>query len=120
MVVNEPKIAFVVSRYEPPPALEVRVNFGVFAGRQATPAEIDELASWLLDEVGVVTIVAEERHELDPRLETSVHLVRIELGTAQVPDNDLDRRRLERKLVERAEHWARTCIANRPAPGLDI
>ena len=99
--------------------LEVRVNFGVFAGRQATPAEIDELGAWLLDEIGAVTIVAEERHELDATLETSVHLVRIELGPMQVPDNELDRRRLERRLVERAEHWARNCIAHRHVPGLD-
>ena len=119
MSTDEPHLAFVVPR-ERQSALEVRVNFGVFAGRQATPAEIDELASWLLDEVGVVTIVAEERHELDARLETSVHIVRIELAAPQVPDNDLDRRRLEHKLVERAEHWARNCIASRPVPGLDL
>jgi hypothetical protein len=114
----EPKIAFSVSRQEPP-ALEVRVNFGVFAGRQVTPAEIDELGRFLLDEVGAVTIVAEDRYELDPELETSVHIVRIELAPRQIPSNDLDRRRLERTLVERAEHWARACIADRQAPGLD-
>jgi hypothetical protein len=28
------QIAFAVSRLEPQPALEVRVNFGVFAGRR--------------------------------------------------------------------------------------
>ena len=115
---DEPRLAFCVSRQEPP-ALEVRVNFGVFAGRQVTPAEIDELGRFLLDEVSAVTIVAEDRHELDATLETSVHIVRIELGERQVPTNDLDRRRLERTLVERAEHWARSCIAQRHAPGLD-
>ena len=115
---TEPKLAFCVSRPEPP-ALEVRVNFGVFAGRSATPAEIDELARFLLDEVEAVTIVAEERHELDRALETSVHMVRIEIPSGQLPTNDLDRRRLERTLVERAEHWARSCIAQRQAPGLD-
>jgi hypothetical protein len=118
MLMEEPMIAFVAARPDQA-ALEVRVNFGVFAGRQATPAEIDELAGWLLDEVGIVTIVAEERHDVDRHLETAVHIVRIELAAAQVPENDLDRRRLERKLVERAEHWARNCIAHRHAPGLD-
>lgn len=117
-MIDEPKLAFLVSRQEPP-ALEVRVNFGIFAGRSATPAEIDELARFLLDEVGAVTIIAEERHELDSTLETSVHLVRIELVKNQVPDNDLDRRRLEHKLVERAEYWARSCIAHRHAPDLE-
>jgi len=116
--VDEPRLAFSVG-HQDGPGVEVRVNFGVFAGRTATPAEIDELGRFLLDEVGAVTIVSEQRHELDPTLETSVHLVRIELARSQVPDNDLDRRRLEHKLVERAEHWARTCIARRHAPDLD-
>ena len=47
--------------------VEVRVNFGVFAGRRATPAEIDELAKALLPKVGEVAIVAEERHEIGGR-----------------------------------------------------
>ena len=114
---SELPIAFASTSPEPS-ALEVRVNFGVFAGRQATPAEIDELGVYMLDEVGPITIVAEERHELDGTLETSVHLVRIELAAAQVPENDFERRRLEQKLVERAEHWARACIDRRHTPGI--
>jgi len=115
---DEPRLAFSVPPSKPP-ALEVRVNFGVFAGRQVTPAEIDELGRWLLDEVAAVTIVAEERHELDATLETSVHIVRIEVAGSLVPTNDLDRRRLEHTLVERAEHWARSCIAHRHAPRIE-
>jgi hypothetical protein len=115
---DEPRLAFVVPRQEPP-SLELRVNFGVFAGRQVTPAEIEELGRYLLDEVGAVTIVAEERHELDPTLETAVHMVRIEIAGHLLPTNDLDRRRLERALVDRAEHWARSCIAHRQAPGIE-
>lgn len=115
---DEPRLAFVVPKQEPP-SLELRVNFGVFAGRQATPAEIEELGRFLLDEVPAVTIVAEERHEVDATLETSVHMVRIEIGGTLLPTNDLDRRRLEHTLVERAEHWARSCIAHRHAPGID-
>ena len=34
---EEPSIAFAVRRHEDP-GLEIRVNFGVFAGRAATPA----------------------------------------------------------------------------------
>jgi hypothetical protein len=114
---EEPRLAFCVSQHDPP-ALELRINFGVFAGRPVTPAEIDDLARYLLDEVGAVTIVAEDRHELDPTLETAVHMVRVEIDDAKLPTNDLDRRRLEHTLVERAEHWARACIAQRHAPGL--
>ena len=106
-------MAFVVPRREPP-AIEVRVNFGVFAGRAATPAEIDRLAEWLLDEVQDVSIISEERHEIDAHVEASVHLVRIEV-TDGVPEDDEARNALEGRILERAEHWARQCVAERHA-----
>ena len=77
-------MAFAVHRHDPP-AIEVRVNFGVFAGREATAAEIDRLAEWLLDEVGEVSIISEERHEIDAHVEASVHQVRIEVGAGPRP-----------------------------------
>jgi hypothetical protein len=86
---------------------EVRVNFGIFAGRDATPAEIDRLAEWLLDEVGEVTIVSEERHEIDAHGEAVIHQVRI-----AVEQNDPE---TTRRIVERAEHWAKVCAAERHA-----
>src|SRR5919108_6419609 len=81
---GEPVLAFAVHEHEPP-ALEVRVNFGMFAGREATPAEIDGLAASLLDQVGAVSIVAEERHEIDDHSEAAIHQVRIEVGTEALP-----------------------------------
>jgi len=107
----DPTMAFAVHQHDPP-AIEVRVNFGMFAGRAATPAEIDRLAEWLLDEVGEVSIISEERHEIDSQVEASVHQVRIEVSS-DVPADDTGRRRLERRLLERAEHWARQCVAER-------
>src|SRR6188474_2021288 len=71
---NEPQLAFCVRETEPP-GVEVRVNFGVFAGRGATPAEIDDLASALVPKVGDVSIVAEERHEIGPETEVSLNQV---------------------------------------------
>ncbi len=103
-------MAFVVDRGDPP-AVEVRVNFGIYAGRAATPAEIDRLAEWLLDEVGAVSIVAEERHEIDGRGEASIHQVRIELDHGDAE--------LELRILERAEHWARLCVADRHADVTD-
>ena len=100
-------MAFVVDRPDTP-ALEVRVNFGVFAGRAATRAEIDRLADWLLDEVGGVSIISEERHEIDGHGEASIHQVRIELDDA-ADENTAQR------ILERAEHWARVCVAERHA-----
>lgn len=105
-------MAFAVHHHDPP-AVDIRVNFGVFAGRGATPAEIDRLASWLLDEVGEVSIISEERHEIDANAEASVHQVRIELAPDRVPREGPERVELERRIVERAEHWARLCVAER-------
>jgi len=107
-------MAFVVDHWDPP-AVEVRVNFGVFAGREATPAEIDRLAQWLLDEVGEVSIVSEERHEIDADAEASIHLVRIEIPPEDVPADGAARAELAQRLVERAEHWGRLCAAERHA-----
>ena len=64
-------MAFPVHHHESP-VIEVRVNFGMYAGREATAAEIDRLGEWLLDEV-------------------------------------------EQRILERAEHWARLCVAERHA-----
>src|SRR5881275_1876754 len=105
----DPSMAFSVHRREPP-AIEVRVNFGVYAGREATAAEIDRLAEWLLDEVGEVSIISEERHEIDAQVEASLHQVRIEVGSDRVPAADAERRAIEERILERAEHWARVCV----------
>lgn len=92
------------------PGLEIRVNFGIFAGRQATPAEIDQLAETLLPEVGDVSIVAEDRHEIDENLEVSVHQIRIEVTSEQVEAGSPG---LEDRMCAIAEQWAETCIADR-------
>ena len=79
---------------------DIRVNFGMFAGREATRAEIDELAKALLDEVDAITIVAEQRTIADREMEASVHQIRVEL------DEDDPQRPL---LI--AEQWAEACVA---------
>ncbi|HTR33727.1 MAG TPA: hypothetical protein VMH47_07610 [Gaiellaceae bacterium] len=107
-------MAFAVDRRDPP-AIEVRVNFGVFAGREATPAEIERLAELLLDEVGEVTVIAEERHLLDANAEASLHQVRIEVSADLAPAQPAARAELERRIVERADYWARVCVADRHA-----
>jgi hypothetical protein len=105
-------LAFAV--HDPhPPALEVRVNFGMFAGREATPAEIDDLAAQVLEKVGSVSIVSEARHEIDSRSEAAIHQVRIEVDADSVPDNRSRREELAGRLIETAERWADACIAER-------
>ena len=97
----------LVFRAEPPaaPELEVRVNFGVFAGRNATQAEIDDLARQLRDEVESFAIVAEERHEFGGDVEASLRQVVIE-----IPEG---RDELEERVLEVAERWAMECIHSR-------
>ena len=58
---------------------DIRVNFGMFAGREATQAEIDDLAHDLLAEVQAITIISEQRTVAGRDLEASVHQIRIEL-----------------------------------------
>ncbi len=103
-----------------PPGLEIRINFGVFAGREATPAELEELAQAILPEVQEVSVVAENRHEVGPESEASVHQVRVEVSVAELPEDDVERDRLARRLVGIAERWAEACIADRHAEVAEI
>ena len=111
---TQPALAFPVLEHEPP-ALEIRINFGVFAGRETTPAEIDELARLVLPEVGEVSIVSEERHEIGQHVEASLHQVRIEVAGEHLPDDAPGREQLCQRLVDKAERWAEACIADRHA-----
>lgn len=110
----EPQLAFIVREVEPP-GVEVRVNFGIFAGRGATPAEIDELAKALVPKVGEVSIVAEERHEIGEDSEASLNQVRVEVSPEHLPDDQHELDMLCGRLLEAAEAWANACIAERHA-----
>jgi len=106
---TEPSLAFRVEEHDRP-ALEVRVNFGVFAGRNATQAEIDDLARVLNDVVDSFAIVAEERHEFGGEVEAALRQIVIEVEPEFVGD-DLDV--LAERIVARAEAWARDSIRSR-------
>src|ERR1700681_2419646 len=102
----EQAIAFRVRDRESP-ALEVRVNFGVFAGRNATQAEIDDLAGVLNEEVASFAILAEERHEFANDVESSVRQIVIEISP-EYAGSDIDE--LGGRIMLRAEQWAEACI----------
>jgi hypothetical protein len=108
----DPPIAFATHVHDEP-AVEVRVNFGMLAGREATPAEIDELAAVLLKAAPQVSIISEQRHEIGQDAEASLHQVRIELEHAVVDDQPAALETLERALVDAAERWAVDCAAAR-------
>jgi hypothetical protein len=108
----EPPIAFATEAC-PPAALEIRVNFGILAGRDATPAEIDDLARELLDVVEDVSITSEQHYEMSPGHEATVHLVKIEVGEDAIPDWNVDE--LSDRLIEAATRWAEACAEARHA-----
>jgi hypothetical protein len=109
----ENTIAFVTEQEES--GLEIRVNFGVFAGRDATSAELEELGRLLVPEADEVSIVGEERHEMTDGVEVVLHQVRVAIPAERVPEDRTERKALCEKLVGLAEIWARQCIHERHA-----
>jgi hypothetical protein len=112
-LVDEPAISLLVREHEEP-GIEVRVNFGVFAGRNVTPAEIDELASALRDLLASFAIVSEERHEFGDSVEASVHQVVVEVPQEMVGEEP---ELLVEQIVLVANGWALECIASRHGAG---
>ena len=104
-------IAFAVE--QEPAGFEIRVNFGVFAGRDATSAELEELGKLLAPEAGEVSIVGEERHDVAGDVEVVLHQVRVAVAPDQMPDDPDESRALSERLVGLAEIWARQCIHER-------
>jgi hypothetical protein len=109
---DEPAISLLVREQEEP-GIEVRVNFGVFAARHATPAEIDELALTLRDLVPSFAIVSENRHEFGDSVEASVHQVVVEVPQEHASEGDV----LAEQIVFAANGWALECIASRHGAG---
>jgi len=112
-LIDEPAISLLV-REQDEPGIEVRVNFGVFAGRHATPAEIDELALAIRDLVPSFAIVSENRHEFGDAVEASVHQVVVEVPQEHASgEQDI----LAQQIVFAANGWALECIASRHGAG---
>ena len=112
-LVDDPQISLLV-REQDDPGIEIRVNFGLFAGRHATPAEIDELAAALRELVPEFSIVAEDRHEFADDVEAALHQVVIGVTQEHVggePDF------LAGQMVHAANGWAMDCIASRHGGG---
>jgi len=115
----EPALAFATRTFEQP-ALEIRVNFGLFAGREATPAEIDTLAAALQERIDELTIVSEARHELSGRSEATVRQVRIEVSSPELPSDEHELDELRGRLIEIAERWTRECATERRVEPVDL
>jgi hypothetical protein len=104
----EPTTVFVTEPSTPP--LEVRVNFGLLTGRDATSAELDDLAARLVPLLGTVSLIAEHRQETDGHAEIELHQVRIDLAGGDGVD----------EVVAIAETWLEDCFASRHAEVADL
>jgi hypothetical protein len=111
-------IAFAIE--QEPAGLEIRINFGVFAGRDATAAELEELGKLLVPEAGEVSIVGEQRHEISEDAEVVLHQVRVSVSPENVPDDAGERKEFCERLVTLAEIWARQCINERSSEISDL
>jgi hypothetical protein len=81
------------------------------ASRCSSPprrSDRSRLTRFLLDEVGEVSIISEERHEIDEHVEASVHQM-----VVQVADAGREPETVAQRIVERADHWVRICVAER-------
>jgi hypothetical protein len=112
-LVDEPSISIFMRAHDEP-GIEVRINFGVFAGRHATPAEIDELAVVLREFLPSFAILSEDRHEFGGAVEASVHQVVVDVPQEHVAGQP---ELLAEQIVLAANSWALDCIASRHGAG---
>jgi hypothetical protein len=100
--------------------IEIRVNFGVFAGREATNAEIDDLARDLLDVLGRVSVVSLRRHEFDHEGEAAIHQVKVEAEAADALSGGDDLDALQARVLDIVDGWARRAIEFRHAEVAEV
>lgn len=112
------QVAFISDPHEPA-EIEIRVNFGVFAGRDVTQAEIDDLARMLHAELSAVAIVALRRHELADGHEAVAHQVKIE-ANARDAREAAPHDELAAKLLGITTEWAEACISFRHAEVTEV
>ncbi len=81
---------------------EVVVNFGVFAGREATQAEIERLGAALVAHGESFAVVAERRYRFGPDAGASLMQRRVEPASGDAES-----------VLGPVEAWASECIAER-------
>lgn len=112
-------LAFVAEPTDAPD-IEIRVNFGVFAARDATNAEIEELARDLLAVLARASIVSLRRHELDREHEATIHQVKVEAAARDALAGGDDLAALRTRVLEIVDAWARRTIEFRHAEVAEV
>ena len=114
---TEPVAAYI-SQESP---LELAVNFGVFAGREAFRDDVDKLGEALLALVSGVTLFAGRRYEFAAgAAEVGAYEVKIRFPKFILPTEPAEHEALVDKLLETVGLWARDCAASPPAEGEDL
>jgi hypothetical protein len=101
---RKPSLVFV-EEVEGDADLQIVANFGIFAGREATPAEVERLAHGLLEDLESVEIICEQRYEFNREVEATVYRIRLE-----IPPGNRSRVAGLREIVDA---WAQDCIGER-------
>jgi hypothetical protein len=101
---EEPALVFPSERTD---GRELIVNFGVYGGREATPAEIDRLGDTLLAAAERFEVVCETRYAFDREHRASVYRIRVEIPADAAPDAAIEAARAA------VEEWAQDCIDER-------
>ncbi len=103
---EEPTLVFVNdARGRDAGGLELVVNFAVYGGREATPAEIERLGERLLTLVDEVEVICETRYRFDRERAATVYQVKVELPPGAAGAGD--------EIHAAVDEWATDCIAER-------
>jgi hypothetical protein len=105
----DPTTAFVRSVGDD--EVEVVVNFGPLAGREATQAEVDRLARRLLTKAARVQAHAVRTHDMSAESETIVHQVVVHVEAPAA---------VAASLRDACEAWAEECAAERSVEPLEF
>jgi hypothetical protein len=101
----EPELV-ITCETRPAPAMHFAVNFGVFAGRQATSTDLRHLREALLTILPAATVLSELRLELAASSEAEVYQVRVEVPHEAL-GTEADVEALRRRVAQTLETWAR-------------
>jgi hypothetical protein len=93
---------------KPEPSLELAVNFGIFAGREASRPELERLGEALLAVVEGASVIAENRLEVGRESLVLLHQVRVEVAAEALPGGDAEA--VRDRVAATVGDWARTCI----------
>jgi hypothetical protein len=117
MVDTQPTAAYV-SQESP---LELKANFGMFAGREASRDDVDRLGKALLALVPGVTLFAGRRYEFAHEVaEVASYEVGISFPPFVLATEPAEHEVLVARLLETVSLWARDCAETAPARGENL